>query len=726
MPPSASHDAAPSPRPDVGALPRVVLVDWQRVIGLALIFTLIGVLFLAWLASSYTRSETDHDRTLRQLDSAHRLRLASLAISNTLAGAVADLRYLRNDDELEDYLRNGSDQNARKVAAEYVNFLGQSGDYSQIRFIDAEGRERIRVDQDGDTIRIARADQLQDKSTRYYIQALRRLAAQQIYVSPMDLNVEHGHIELPYLPMIRLGLTVTDARGQRRGYLLINYRAELLLDKLRNLTDTGHSLWLLDDRGDWLLGPSAEDAWSGQLPERQARGFARQHPAHWQRMRQQPHGQLDLASGQAQFARVQPLLSPLNEARPHQAQPHAADSYVWYLITANPNESLTAAHRAYLLTATGLALTLLVALLSTALAYALVRQRALATTLANAVDNLPALVAYLDREQRFRFNNRAYLDTFGQTPKALYGQHLRATLGEHGYTQARPHLELALSGQRQDFELHLDTGSGPRELAVTYVPDVATDRQVSGVYVLLTDISLRKAAEQREHDQMLTLAQVSRLASVGEITSEIAHQLNQPLAAIAMFSNAAQRTLENGGDQSKLGEWMAAINTQAKRASEVIQRLRRFAHRGDIHTSAIDLNAAAREVAALAEAELRAAQVRLDLQLDPALPRVLAATNLLEQVIYNLLHNAIQACGPGGENTVTLRTWADDERVWLEVAEPSVVPDQTDNPLHDEELHDLGQSLSRNILASFHGDMISTRHPQGGRQTCMSLPRLSP
>lgn len=365
---------------------------------------------------------------------------------------------------------------------------------------------------------------------------------------------------------------------------------------------------------------------------------------------------------------------------------------------------------------------LLVLILSIALAYTLARQRALATALKNAVDSLPLPFAAIDTQHRLHLHNRAWQSHYGPATDS----HLRAWLGEALYTRLQPALAEALRGQRQDFELQLDSGPGPRDLAVTCLPEVDGEQRIIGVYLLLTDLGPRKAAELREHDQLLSLAQVSRLASVGEITSEIAHQLNQPLAAIAMFSNAAQRTLDNAGDLSKLGEWMAAINAQAKRASEVVQRLRRFAHRGDIHTTAIDLNAAAQEVAALAEAELRAAQVRLELQLEPALPKVLAATILIEQVIYNLLHNAIQACGQAGGEVITLRTWSDGERVWLEVAKPGVEPGPAEGQDRDEELQELGQSLSRNILASFHGDMISARHPQGGNRTCMSLPRLSP
>jgi PAS domain S-box-containing protein len=368
---------------------------------------------------------------------------------------------------------------------------------------------------------------------------------------------------------------------------------------------------------------------------------------------------------------------------------------------------------------------LLVLALSIALAYALARQQALSTALSNAVDSLPIQFAYIDADQRCRFNNRAWQETWGLSAKTLYGKPLRELFAPAVYAQIAPCLALALAGQRQDFELQVEGGPGPRDLAVTLLPDRTAEGQVRGVYVLLTDIGPRKAAEQRERDQLLAMAQVARLASVGEITSEIAHQINQPLAAIAMFSNAAQRSLDNGEDPARLRDWMATINTQAKRASDVVQRLRRFAHQGEIRSAPIDLNASVQEALALADSERQAGQVAIALQLEPDLPPVLAADILVEQVLYNLLHNAIQAAARSEHGQIAVRTWADPQRVWLEVTDHTPEAPPRQDPAEAED-HCLGLALSRNILASLQGDMICSQQPQGGRRVCLSLPRLKP
>lgn len=739
-------ETAAAPRPispvqpnHAASLPRTVRVDSRLAVRLGVVFMVLAGMLLAVLGGAYYRIEADNERALMRADSERILRLSALAMTESLAEVMSDLRFLSHSNELDAYLLRGEGAAARGLAREFAALITQKRNYDQIRFIDPDGRERVRVNHASGGARITPADQLQAKGSRYYFEALTWLNADDIYVSPMDLNVERGQIERPLKPMIRFGVAIYDQFGMRRGYLVINYLAERLLNKLRELSGNGQALRLLDAKGEWLLGPDVDDAWAGQLPERQPRSFAKRHPAAWEAMRQQASGSLSAGATNLQFLRVYPLYSLTDTGDlALLAQPAAAESYFWYALIENLPTETTASHsRPAQMAIKGgivMALLLLVVAASSALAYAIARQRALARTLEQAVDNVPVLIAYLDAEQRFRFNNRAYLDTYGITPKGLYGKHLREILGEDGYAKVLPRLEQALAGERMEFELHLDNGPGPRDLSVTYVPDVADNGKIRGIYALIGDITQRLASEQRERDHMLELAQVSRLASVGEVTREIAHQINQPLAAIAMFSNAAQRTLESAGEQSKLRDWMEAINTQAKRASEVVQRLRRFATVGELKSAPLDLNGPVREVVALAEPEASARRVELSLELADALPAVQASGILMEQVIYNLVHSAIRAAADQAQpGRVTIRTHADASKVWVDVldngpwidrrqeqglTEPDT--DQADSGLG------IGLSISRSIVTSYQGDMICQLNAVGGTRVCFSLPRLSP
>lgn len=110
------------------------------------------------------------------------------------------------------------------------------------------------------------------------------------------------------------------------------------------------------------------------------------------------------------------------------------------------------------------------------------------------LDNLPALIAYWDRELRNRLANKAYVEYFGMTPEEILGRHISEILGPDLYRQNSPYLERALAGERQEFDREIPTPSGLRYTQALYLPDVH-DGEVRGIFVLVTDISARRRAE---------------------------------------------------------------------------------------------------------------------------------------------------------------------------------------------------------------------------------------
>jgi hypothetical protein len=136
--------------------------------------------------------------------------------------------------------------------------------YDQLRIIDLDGQELARIDDRGGVARVVPADELQNKASRYYVAETLALAPGEIYVSPLDLNIEQGEIEVPYVPMIRFGTLVTDDAGRSAGMVVLNYRGDLILDTIREATqnEAGGALRLLvNDAGYFLLGASPDDEW---------------------------------------------------------------------------------------------------------------------------------------------------------------------------------------------------------------------------------------------------------------------------------------------------------------------------------------------------------------------------------------------------------------------------------------------------------------------------------
>lgn len=173
------------------------------------------------------------------------------------------------------------------------------------------------------------------------------------------------------------------------------------------------------------------------------------------------------------------------------------------------------------------------------------------------------------------------------------------------------------------------------------------------------------AREEALHRSQAQLAHVTRVTMLGELAASIAHEVNQPLAAIATNGEASLRWLNR--PQPDLDEARAAVVSlleAASRAGEVISRIRALARRSDPRHLPLSLNDVAREAADLVRRELASHQVALTLELAPDLPAVRGDRVQLQQVVINLLMNAMQAmqhCAPG-QARLLLRTSAQADR----------------------------------------------------------------
>ena len=187
---------------------------------------------------------------------------------------------------------------ARSLMEEHLQTLVTRNPlYDQARWLSAAGMELARVNRTAEDAVIVPTADLQDKSARYYYQAAIRLAPGQLYVSPLDLNIERDLVEVPYKPMIRVAIRLPVVAGRDQGLLLINYLAQSLLDQLRRLAPPGHEghPMLLNPQGYWLLAPDPADAWGFMFGRDLSLG--QRHPLEWARIGADAEGQLQTASG---------------------------------------------------------------------------------------------------------------------------------------------------------------------------------------------------------------------------------------------------------------------------------------------------------------------------------------------------------------------------------------------------------------------------------------------
>jgi PAS domain S-box-containing protein len=254
------------------------------------------------------------------------------------------------------------------------------------------------------------------------------------------------------------------------------------------------------------------------------------------------------------------------------------------------------------------------------------------------------------------------------------------------------------------------------------------------------DITARVQAEEHQRRLEDELAHTARLVTLGELASGIAHEINQPLAAVVNYASASQRYLLAVGTHPQAAERVAQgleqITEHANRASEVIKRLRSFLRKGRRVMQALDASEVAREAVRLCAWEANDCQVTIKERLADNLPPTYADRVLLEQVLLNVLRNAIDAnreAHPGQSSTIVLASEvASDGRITLSVHDQGPGVSESDlerifTPFYTSKVEGLGLglSMSRSIVEGFGGELLARRMPVGLLLLCY-LPRVGP
>ncbi|HMW28305.1 MAG TPA: response regulator [Plasticicumulans sp.] len=256
----------------------------------------IAALLIAGGGGLYAGSELRHTQERLAAAGQERVEVATATLRATMRGAVADITYLAALPDLHGALRDNDPDGLAAVAAEYVAYMLSHRDFDQIRWIDASGRERVRVDYRDGQPYVVPPEALQSKADRPYFIETMQLPAGAIHQSPLDLNVEHGQIERPFKPVLRFAMPLFDAEGRRHGIVVLNYLGRVLLDAVRQTSrQQAGELMLLNGDGYWLLAPEPADEWGFQLDP--ARTLARRAPALWSALQAQVSGSLKQDDG---------------------------------------------------------------------------------------------------------------------------------------------------------------------------------------------------------------------------------------------------------------------------------------------------------------------------------------------------------------------------------------------------------------------------------------------
>ena len=235
------------------------------------------------------------------------IRAGAVSINRTLQQVGRDLLYLTGRLQSRHRIDAPDEERVARVSADWVTFSQANQVYNKIRWLDEAGMEKIRIDYAEPVPKIIPATELQKKGKRYFFTATNKLKPNEIFVSPLDLNVDNDQIEVPHHPNIRFGMPLFDSEENRRGIILINYSARNLLKRFESELGTRNNMqWLLNQEGYWLKGATVDDEF-GFMFKRNDLTMAKRYPEVWKKIAAAEKGQFESDEGLWTFATVYPL-----------------------------------------------------------------------------------------------------------------------------------------------------------------------------------------------------------------------------------------------------------------------------------------------------------------------------------------------------------------------------------------------------------------------------------
>jgi C4-dicarboxylate-specific signal transduction histidine kinase len=250
---------------------------------------------------------------------------------------------------------------------------------------------------------------------------------------------------------------------------------------------------------------------------------------------------------------------------------------------------------------------------------------------------------------------------------------------------------------------------------------------------IAADITESKETQEFNRQQQEKLQMTARLITVGEMASTLAHEINQPLAAIANYNSGCVRRLRSGDwDATELIEAMEKTSEQTERAGRIIRRVREFVRKRDPAFVACDVNEIIAGVANMVEIAAEKHETKVELDLAPAIPMARADRVMIEQVVLNLVRNAIESMRDTAPESrkLTVRTAEGATGgIEIEVADNGCgLPAQLDGNLFTPffttkpEGMGMGLNICRSIVEMHDGRLWASRRPEGGSSFHFTLP----
>lgn len=300
------------------------------------LWALITLLFVC--SSLFCYFEIRLERVEIEADNTEAVSQVQKQFSGCLAKTLSDLFLIADDPVIAKYLNAPNAANREALMEHMLWWSRHETSYFKIRIINSDGVEWFRVNNNPGLPVQVRAQNLQDKSKRYFFREAIRLGKGEAYVSPLDLNVDQGKVEEPPRPTFRVCTPLFDGKNRKRGILVLNYDAREMLNAANALSTGPRHLQVLNSDGYWLKGPSPEMEWGFLFEARRGQTYQRLHPQVWKHISGSDSGSVFDKGSLIAFSTIHPL----NIARRSQSGFTKVDQvisnhpYAWKIVSDVP------------------------------------------------------------------------------------------------------------------------------------------------------------------------------------------------------------------------------------------------------------------------------------------------------------------------------------------------------------------------------------------------------
>ena len=438
------------------------------------LYYLVTLLFLITIIFfTHYQIFVNHDTQTIQHTDILNTTLAKRSILGMLHDVVSDLRFLAEHNINQHHFDTANDHALENLTNELFYFMKNKPSYDQIRFIESNGNEVVRINSQQNKPIIIQQDLLQNKKDRYYFSKTMSLSRNEIYWSPFDLNIEQNAIERPFKPTIRIGTPVFDQHNNKIGILLLNFLGNKLIDTFKTITlNIQDRMMLVNQNGFWLIHKNPENEWGFMFNNNKT--FANSDPDAWKIISHKESGQFVDQHGMYTFNTLHPQdigLDYLNQANPiHLVEP-SPSKLLWKIIShaslIGSNKTILTFIKQHLM----LYFLLLIILMTGVFQFAKLqfkrksaeKQNEYERGFRHILENVPMAAISIASDEIMFFVNHYFLAITGWDKKDIIGKHWRDVfIPENQYERAELIFSKARDKQTlpQEYEINILTKNG--------------------------------------------------------------------------------------------------------------------------------------------------------------------------------------------------------------------------------------------------------------------------